>query len=248
MEVANIERLSALVDDLLKQEKLDLTKLLYIAQSIDVMSFHEKHHPNLIIPILNRIYNLESFKKNGILGPIHPQRFPDLNKLGLVRCATFDRVCLEYTLEGWLKSPKIEGYNRIIIAGGRGITGEARIHKILDEKLKENQLNDPYNTAIISGLAPGIDTFAMSYAYEKGYNLIKCPAKWDDLTTEPVKIKVSKYGKKYNALAGFNRNEDMAKIASHLVLIWNGKSPGSANMKKLAEKYNLKLIEVIIDE
>jgi hypothetical protein len=43
--------------------------------------------------------------------------------------------------------------------------------------------------------------------------------------------------------AGVLRNEDMAKKADALVLIWDGESRGSANMLETARRYHLKIYE-----
>jgi hypothetical protein len=45
----------------------------------------------------------------------------------------------------------------------------------------------------------------------------------------------------YGRIAGFVRNEEMAKIADACVVFWDGKSTGSADMIALAEKYKLQL-------
>ena len=66
-------------------------------------------------------------------------------------------------------------------------------------------------------------------------------------------IRINRYGAKYNAKAGFDRNEDMAVYASQcpdggaLVLIWNGHSSGSGDMKIRANKHGLLIIEYILN-
>lgn len=70
-------------------------------------------------------------------------------------------------------------------------------------------------TTIISGGAPGIDTTAkkMAPAYEVEYK--EFPAEWDD----------------YGLAAGPMRNRRMATEGDELLIIWDGQSKGSANMK-----------------
>lgn len=51
---------------------------------------------------------------------------------------------------------------------------------------------------------------------------------------------------KYKKSAGPIRNRQMALVADALVLIWNGTSRGSANMKEIAELSELKIYEVVI--
>jgi hypothetical protein len=52
-------------------------------------------------------------------------------------------------------------------------------------------------------------------------------------------VKENKFGK-YNAMAGFQRNEEMALYADALIAITNG-SPGTANMIELARQYKLQI-------
>ena len=61
--------------------------------------------------------------------------------------------------------------------------------------------------------------------------MIQYPADWD------------RYGK----AAGPMRNEKMAQNADALILFWNGTTPGSASMLRLADKYGLAIREVLIN-
>lgn len=94
---------------------------------------------------------------------------------------------------------------------------------------------------IVSGKADGADHLGELYAKLKGYKIIECPAKWRDLTAKPCVVKYRRDGTPYNALAGHNRNEEMAKIADACVCFWDGRSTGSQNMITLAKQYKLKL-------
>lgn len=119
--------------------------------------------------------------------------------------------------------------NRIIIAGSRTAPEEDK-----DISLKVtaiiNQLGFE-NVEIVSGGAKGADKFAENYAKEMLLPFKLFKAEWD------------KYGKS----AGMIRNKQMAEYATHLILIWDGKSKGSANMKKEAEKQGLKIREIIYE-
>lgn len=70
-------------------------------------------------------------------------------------------------------------------------------------------------TTIISGGAPGVDSTAkeMAPAYEIEYK--EFPAEWDD----------------YGLAAGPMRNRRMATEGDELLIIWDGQSRGSFNMK-----------------
>lgn len=107
---------------------------------------------------------------------------------------------------------------KIIVAGSR----EFNDYELLEEKLNF-YIGKHKNIEIISGTARGADRLGERYAIEKGFSLQKFPADWQ------------KYGKR----AGYLRNEDMARYATHAVIFWDGRSKGTAHMIELCEKYKL---------
>lgn len=129
--------------------------------------------------------------------------------------------------------------NKVIIAGSRHLNN----YDYIVDAVKESGFKID---EVISGCANGIDTCGELWAVNEKIPVKTFPAKWNDLKTEPCIIKTNKYGKQYNVLAGHNRNKEMAEYATHLILIWGGKSSGSANMKKLATEKNLIIYEKII--
>lgn len=109
---------------------------------------------------------------------------------------------------------------KVIIAGGRDFNNYPLLKEKVDKILSQSEVK-----LIIAGGAKGADTLAIDYAKEKGYNYLIVKADWDKL------------GKG----AGHIRNEEMAKIGTHLIAFHDGISKGTAGMIKLAEKYNLKV-------
>jgi hypothetical protein len=110
---------------------------------------------------------------------------------------------------------------RIIVAGSRHIKDYALVKSELDKY----QVDE-----IISGTCRGVDQLGERYAEEHKIPVTKFKPNWF-------------YGK----VAGSIRNKAMAEYAApdgYLLLIWNGNSRGSANMKKWAETYELEIIEV----
>jgi hypothetical protein len=94
-------------------------------------------------------------------------------------------------------------------------------------------------TEILSGGAKGSDALGEMYAKRNGLKLSVYPADWDDLEASNCKIKTNGYGKEYNALAGFNRNQDMANDSEcGIGLQCNGDTNGTQDMKKRLEKAN----------
>lgn len=126
---------------------------------------------------------------------------------------------------------------KLIVAGGRKFKDYHLLKRKLDAILQKK--SQTHIIEIVSGEADGADSLGEAYARINGYKVIPFPAKWEDLTLEPCKIVTRKNGTQYNALAGHNRNLEMAEYADALVLFWDGKSTGSKNMKDLALKLKL---------
>lgn len=70
---------------------------------------------------------------------------------------------------------------------------------------------------------------------------------WAKVSYLPVTLFVADWDK-YKRAAGPIRNAEMAEYADALLLIWDGKSKGSLNMKLTMEKLNKPVYEVIRDE
>lgn len=107
------------------------------------------------------------------------------------------------------------------------------------------------NFEIISGMASGADSLAVKFANQYNLKLVKFPADWKNLDAKPCKVATNEHGL-YNALAGHNRNRDMAEYAISdgnsgvLILFWDGQSKGSKNMKNQAIMFGLEIIEHLI--
>lgn len=114
---------------------------------------------------------------------------------------------------------------KLIIAGGRDFNDfsllENQVKKFIIESI--DNTNPIPEIQVISGKAKGADTLGERFAKEWNFPVIEMSADWD------------KNGK----AAGPIRNEEMAKIATHCIVFWDGKSSGSKNMIENAKKYNL---------
>lgn len=93
----------------------------------------------------------------------------------------------------------------------------------LDLLAKRSHIN------IISGGARGADAMAIRYADEKEFQLTVMEADW----------------KRYGRSAGYIRNSYMAKSATHLIAFWDGKSPGTGNMIKVAKAQNIEVAVIL---
>ena len=158
---------------------------------------------------------------------------------------------------------------RIVIAGSRFFNDYKTLEEVVIRKLfelnktypeyniltvrrseKSYKIN-PENIEIISGMASGADSLAVKFANNYGLKLVEFPAEWKNLNAVPCKIMENSHGR-YNALAGHNRNRQMAEYATSddafgvLILFWDGKSKGSKNMKSQAIIFGLKIFEFFI--
>ena len=93
----------------------------------------------------------------------------------------------------------------------------------------DNNIHHPI-TEVVSGTAIGADSLGETWALQHNIPIKRFPAKW----------------KRYGKSAGPIRNKQMAKYANALVLFWDGKSRGSANMLKIAHELELQVHEIHI--
>lgn len=112
---------------------------------------------------------------------------------------------------------------KLIVAGGR-------FYRLTKEDYKDLQGLCKYLGVkeIVSGGAPGADSDAKVFAYNRGYLLT---------------IKMADWASKGKA-AGFIRNEDMAKYVGNqgACVVFPGGN-GTDDMARIAKKYGLKLID-----
>ena len=114
---------------------------------------------------------------------------------------------------------------KLIIAGSRTIyLFEDQICALLNSK------NIQEVTEVVCGMAYGMDQAGLDWADNYKIPVKPFPADWD------------KYGKS----AGHIRNKEMADYADALLVVWDGKSRGSKNMKENMLKLNKPVYEVVL--
>lgn len=111
---------------------------------------------------------------------------------------------------------------KVIIAGTRHFNNYSLVKEKLDYYLQNINKQD---IEIVSGTANGADKLGEKYGLENNIKIIQFPANWDE------------YGKS----AGYKRNLEMAKYATHCIVFWDGISKGTKHMIDLSKKYELKL-------
>lgn len=113
---------------------------------------------------------------------------------------------------------------KVIIAGSRG-TVDYRVVCAAMEMADLVLGIQP--TEVVSGKARGVDTLGERWAHRYRVPVKGFPAAWRTADGE------------LDRGAGFRRNEEMAAYADALVEIWNGTSPGTADMIERARKHGL---------
>lgn len=120
---------------------------------------------------------------------------------------------------------------RLIIAGGRDFDDYDLLKKEVTAYISFYGHSSMFmdELEIVSGCARGADKLGERYAKELNIPIKEFPADWDY----------------YGLSAGFIRNLQMAKYATHCIVFWNGESKGSLNMIKNASSRNLNVKVVI---
>lgn len=135
---------------------------------------------------------------------------------------------------------------KVIIAGSRDCT-KLEIYRAIRHSRISHKI-----TEVISGKAKtGGDFWGETWAIEHDIPIKPFPAKWHDLTANPRILLINKFGKEYNVLAGFNRNEEMAKYASQfidsaLIAVCKYNSKGTKDMIERANNHGLIVFDYYI--
>ena len=132
---------------------------------------------------------------------------------------------------------------KVIIAGGRDFNDydllNRRVSKILRRySIWANPRKGPVE--IVHGGARGADTLGKWWGEQYADSVKEFPADWKNLDVPNCLVRENSYGK-YNALAGNNRNIEMAIYSDALISFWDGKSTGTKDMISLTSKHGLRV-------
>ena len=119
---------------------------------------------------------------------------------------------------------------RVIIAGTRDFSNYELLRQKCDAILSAKRQDS--NIVVVSGTARGADRLGERYARERGYEIRRFPADWDN---------------DGNA-AGPIRNAKMADNADALIAFWDGKSRGTRNMIETAEEKGLLVRKIMTNQ
>lgn len=102
---------------------------------------------------------------------------------------------------------------RLIIAGGRTYRFKMDDLALLHSVRMTHEIIE-----VVGGRAPGADAEGEDWAKMHGIPFRPFPAAWTDLSHPDAIIKVRHDGTKYDARAGFRRNQQMAEYANACAL------------------------------
>lgn len=146
--------------------------------------------------------------------------------------------CMKEELKKAFKMEYMKEY-RVMICGSRTFKDYEMMKRTIIHELNTRDITDrEYDIIIVQGEANGADKLGKRFAIENGYMIEQYPALWTDLTKEPCKIKINKFGHKYNCLAGLNRNKDMVEVSDLVIMFHDGVSKGTLDDLRLCKKYN----------
>ena len=137
----------------------------------------------------------------------------------------------------------------VVVFGSRNYKDEEIFDACVTGFIRDHHLTKE-NTVFVSGMAvTGADAMIVEWCKRNGWRWHECPADWDNIDVPGARIKINSAGKKYNALAGFNRNQEMANVSSHGLGFWDFQSPGTGDMVERVrdKKLILRLIRVKVE-
>lgn len=133
------------------------------------------------------------------------------------------------------------GFMKVIIAGDR----ECNDYDALERAIMASGFKI---TEVISGGARGADKLGEMWAKAHKIPVKVFAANWDNIKAKGAKVKINSWGQKYNANAGFDRNEDMAEYAAKdsdggglIAMQLSGDTNGTQDMIKRAKKHGLQI-------
>ena len=129
---------------------------------------------------------------------------------------------------------------RVMICGSRTFNDYTLLKEKVTNALVSRGISrkKDFNIVVVSGGAYGADKLGERFAKEYGLHIETHIPLWNDLTKEPCRIKINKYGEPYNCLAGLNRNKDMVIVSDLVIMFHDGESKGTLNDLDLCKKYN----------
>lgn len=127
----------------------------------------------------------------------------------------------------------------IAVIGSRNFTDYQKANSFLNEFNNSIPIGK-----IVSGGAQGADKIGVRWAKENNLSFQELVPDWNNVNVVPCKVKYNKFGKPYNALAGFNCNKIIVDSCDIVVAFWDGRSSGTKDSIDYAEKLGKETIVV----
>lgn len=119
---------------------------------------------------------------------------------------------------------------KVAIVGDRNITN----YKLVEKAIKQSGFEI---TEVVSGGARGVDSLAKQWAQKNCIPYKEFAADWDNIKAKNAIVKTNKWGKKYNANAGFERNSKIQNYSDAVIAIQIfGPTPGTQDTIRKAKK------------
>lgn len=126
---------------------------------------------------------------------------------------------------------------KVAILGGENITNINLVRQTMDEA---GLPLDDVLTTFDDGeneLEIGVAYFVRAICKERNIPCRTYSPNWDDLTAPKAEKRKNRHtGKWYNHRAGVDRNQKIVEDAEAFIVIWDGKSPGVADIIRRIEK------------
>jgi hypothetical protein len=127
----------------------------------------------------------------------------------------------------------------LIIAGSTGLHPAVYL---IDNLILINNLNP---SKVICGCADGVDRQGFFWARDHGVPVDYYPAwppqwRWGKSVARPDEVIYQCHVT--GRSAGYARNISMGSVGQALLLIWDGTSPGSRNMRDIALRFQLRVV------
>lgn len=121
------------------------------------------------------------------------------------------------------------------VIGSRTYTDAKKVFDTLDD-LGYDKI------CVVSGGAAGADTLAKEWATHRNHLFHEFIPDWDDISQKDALIRINKYGKKYDAKAGFRRNQQIID-ASNVLYAFHYGTNGTKDSISRAKKKGIEIYE-----
>lgn len=127
---------------------------------------------------------------------------------------------------------------KVLVCGGRDFKNTAHVYDWLDKIHHKFQISE-----LIEGDGRGVDRMAGFWARKNRIKNSKFPADWDNLEVPNAVVRKNRFGKLYNANAGFDRNTKMVEQNPHYVICFPGGN-GTADTRTKALAKGIEVIDI----